>query len=79
MEEAAALLGNMSGAVFACFIVALFLYGAVWKLEDSNSNTSAGLLLEFVKDFLYSSLWFLGIVAATLALVFIVLLGIANM
>lgn len=79
VAEAAALFGNMAGAIFACFIVALFLYGAVWKLEDSNTSTSIGPLLEFTKDFLSSSLWFLGIVAAALALVFIVLLAIANM
>ena len=79
VAEAAALFGNMAGAVFACFIVALFLYGAVWKLEDSAPNVSDGLFVEFIKDFLMSSLWFLGIVAAALALVFIVLLAIANM
>lgn len=70
MEEVAALFGNMAGAVFACFIVALFLHGAIWKLEESAPSLSQGLLIEFVKDLLFSSLWFLGCLGVALLVVF---------
>ena len=75
--ELASILGNISGAVYSCFIVSLLLYGAIWKLEEEGFKKLLWVDLDFIKDFLFSSNKILFAIGTAFLVAFIAVFSVA--